>query len=137
MFIRNFLACATLLGATGACLAQSSEPRDAWLARNYRFTGPSAGGTQTADPVSELEDIQRTVLAILRKANFAGDYEAALAASAQAAANVQLKATLAAHKQSAQTSPATAPEPAHSWPVMTARRTYTARPAQNPDAQAH
>ena len=130
MFVRFFLLYAAL---SGIALAQTSEPRNAWLMQNYRFTGPPAGGeTEAADPGAELEDIQRTVLAILRKSNFAGDYEAALAAAAQAAANVQLKAALAEKKRTAQTRPSSAPEPAISRPLL-----YTARPAQKPEAQAH
>ena len=51
--------------------------------------------------ISELQEIQNTLLAIVRKANFAGDYEAALAAAAQATANAQLRDSLAGRRQSA------------------------------------
>src|SRR5262252_7286070 len=76
----------------GFCFAQSNRPRDYWLMQNYRFAGPPPAGERgTVDPaLAQLQDIQNTTLAILRKANFAGDYEAALAAAAQAAANAQL-----------------------------------------------
>src|SRR5690349_11262752 len=118
MFSRSLLACAAfvLAGfilAGFPALAQTSEPRDAWLMRNYHFTGPVGGGeTQPDDPRAQLDEIQRTVLSILRKTNFAGDYEAALAAAAQAAANVQFQAAMAARKQTSQSRPAPEPEPA-------------------------
>jgi hypothetical protein len=93
-----------LMLTAGISRAQVSEPHDAWLTQNYRFTGPPAPGEirPTAPVISELQEIQNTLLAILRKANFSGDYEAALAAAAQATANVQLRNTLAEHKPSPQ-----------------------------------
>ncbi len=93
MLVRNAVLCAAAMLCAPALCAQG---RDAWLMQNYRFTGPPAAvETGPADPmIAALADIQNTTLAILRKANFAGDYEAALAAAAQAAANVQLMATL-------------------------------------------
>jgi len=101
MFLRRTLACSFLLLAGGVCRAQSS---DSWLMQNYRFTGPPAPGEiRPTDPViAELQEIQNTTMAILRKANFAGDYEAALAAAAQATANAQLRGTINQHLQSAQ-----------------------------------
>jgi len=83
--------------------------------QNYRFTGPPAPGElRPTDPVvAELQEIQNTTLAILRKANFAGDFEAALAAAAQATANAQLRGTInqrlqapQEHKTSAEPAPA-------------------------------
>src|SRR5207245_3554703 len=67
-----YAAACALLVLTGVSRAQSSEPRDAWLMQNYRFTGPPpATGITAVDPVvSELREIQNTLLAILRKANF-------------------------------------------------------------------
>jgi hypothetical protein len=133
MVVRSSLFCVALILSARISMAQTSEPRDSWLMQNYRFTGPAAPGeTQATDPGAELEDIQRTVLAILRKSNFAGDYEAALAAAAQAAANIQRKAALAERRRTTQIRPRPAPEPAISKPVL-----YTARPAQKPEAQAH
>jgi hypothetical protein len=87
---------AALVLSSGVLLGQSTEPRDAWLMRNYRFTGPPPPGSIGAtDPVvSELRQIQNTLLSIMRKANFGGDYEAALAAAAQAAMNAQLIGTI-------------------------------------------
>ena len=78
--------------AAATCLAQSREPSDAWLMQNYRFAGPPAPGEipQVSPTVAQLQEIQNTTLSILRKANFAGDYEAALAAAAQATATAQL-----------------------------------------------
>src|SRR5437016_3547557 len=93
MFLRYALTCSFLVLAGGVCRAQSS---DNWLMQNYRFAGPPAPGEiRATDPViSELQEIQNTTMAILRKANFAGDYEAALAAAAQATANAQLRGTI-------------------------------------------
>src|SRR5262245_20394096 len=81
----------------GFARAQYSEQNDSWFTQNYRFTGPPAPGeVRPTDPViSELQEIQNTTLAILRKANFAGDFEAALAAAAQATANAQLRGSIA------------------------------------------
>ena len=78
--------------AACACLAQSREPDDSWLMKNYRFAGVPAPGEipQVSPTVAQLEEIQNTVLSILRKADFASDFEAALAAAAQATANAQL-----------------------------------------------
>jgi hypothetical protein len=60
--------------------------------KNYNFTGPPPPVPYVpADPVvSELRQIQNTLLSIMRKADFGEDYEAALAAAAQAAQNAQL-----------------------------------------------
>lgn len=92
MLARVPAVCAGLLLIAGAVQAQSSTARDGWLMQNYRFAGPpAAGATPVTDPVvAQLQEIQNTTLAILRKANFAGDYEAALAAASQAVANAQL-----------------------------------------------
>src|ERR1041385_7711357 len=76
--------------------AQSSAPHDAWLMQNYRFTGPPKPGTvQPADPIAtELWRIQNQITWMMRRAKSDGDYEAALAAAAQASANVQVIAEL-------------------------------------------
>jgi hypothetical protein len=85
--------------------------------QNYRWAGPPAPSElQPTDPVvAELQEIQNTTLAILRKANFAGDYEAALAAAEQATANAQLRGTINQHLQSPQQKKTSA-EPAPSKP---------------------
>lgn len=112
---RIVVASAVLVLATGIGYAQSpdsrSDSRDAWLMQNYRFSGPPpAGATATADPaLAQLQEIQNTTLAILRKANFAGDYEAALAAAAQAAANAQLIGAILERQHGPQTSKTSAP----------------------------
>jgi hypothetical protein len=66
--------------------------------------------------VAQLQEIQNTTLAILRKANFAGDYEAALAAASQAVANAQLIGAITEHQRSAgqvnKTSTEESPQPA-------------------------
>jgi hypothetical protein len=104
MNVRYALVFAVLALTPCISPAQVSEPRDTWLTQNYRFTGPPAPGEirPTAPVISELQEIQNTLLAILRKANFSGDYEAALAAAAQATANVQLRNSLAEHQPSPQ-----------------------------------
>jgi hypothetical protein len=101
MSLRYAVGCAVLVLTTAICSAQSSKSRDSWLMQNYRFTGPPPPGpVQPTDPVmSQLQEIQNTTLNILRKANFDGDYEAALAAAAQAAANAQLIGALTERRQ--------------------------------------
>jgi hypothetical protein len=93
MTIRCAFVCAVLLFTAGVSRAQRSEPEDTWLTQNYHFPGPPLPGEirPTVPAASELQEIQNTLLAILRKANFAGDYEAALAAAAQATANARLR----------------------------------------------
>ena len=97
---KSLLLCAgamVLLASFGAVLpAQSSAPHDAWLMQNYRFTGPPAPRTvQPSDPiVSELWRIQNQITWMMRRAKSDEDYEAALAAAAQASANVQVIAAL-------------------------------------------
>jgi hypothetical protein len=116
MFLRYAAVCAFLVLTAGVSPAQSSESGDNWLMQNYRFAGPPAPGElRPTDPVvSELQEIQNTTLAILRKANFAGDFEAALAAAAQATANIQLRGTINQRLQSPEHK--TAAEPAPSKP---------------------
>jgi hypothetical protein len=106
MFLRYSLCCAAVLAASGLAQAQSSRPGNSWLMQNYHFTGPPAPrATPVTDPRADLEEVQRTVLAILRKSNYAWDFEAALAASYQAAANTQLKAAFAEARQAPQNPP--------------------------------
>jgi hypothetical protein len=64
--------------------------------QNYRFTGPPAPGTvRPTDPVvSELWRVQDQIRWILRRAKSDEDYEAALAAAAQATANAQVIAAM-------------------------------------------
>jgi hypothetical protein len=96
MFFRCALVYAALILAGRAVQAQSARPEESWLMQNYRFAGPVApGAVKPEDPlVSQLQEIQGTILAIMRKADFSGDYQAALAAAWQASANVQLMAQL-------------------------------------------
>jgi VWFA-related protein len=96
------------LSHVGQPSAQPSKPSGAsWLMRNYRFTGPPSAGelrARATDPIIlELQQIQNTVLAILRKTDFAKDYEAALAASAQATVNAQLIGSLTERQHSQET----------------------------------
>lgn len=99
----SFLAFLALTLNCGVSLAQSAKPRDAWLMQNYRFTGPPPPGSIVpADPVvSQLREIQNVLLSILRKADFADDWEAALAAGEQAAAITQLIGTITKRLESA------------------------------------
>ncbi len=109
MSVRFVVACAVLVLASGVGRAQSSDAQESWLMQNYRFTGPPPPGeVRPTDPVmSDLKEIQSFLLSILRKANFNGDYDSALAAAAQAAANAQLMGAIAQHQQ--QPAPATHP----------------------------
>jgi hypothetical protein len=95
-----------LLLLSGNSPAQSTPPRDALLMQNYRFTGPPP--PHEVKPVDsvliELQGIQSVLRTILTRARFDGDYEAALAAAGQAAANAQLIGAIAQRRQSAQAS---------------------------------
>jgi hypothetical protein len=84
--------CVVFFCTAALCLAQTKEPSDAWLMQNYRFAPPPApGDVRPVSPaLGQLQEIQNTTLNILRKANLDGDYEAALAAAAQATATAQL-----------------------------------------------
>lgn len=88
----SWLICLTVAASGGGLLAQSTESRDAWMMKNYRFTGPPPPGSiAPSDPVvSELRQVQGTVLSIMRKADFFEDWDTALAAGEQAAAISQL-----------------------------------------------
>src|SRR5262245_44628769 len=103
MTVRCALFCAVVALTADVSRAQRSESGDTWMTQNYHFAGPPPPSEirPTAPVVSELQEIQNTLLAILRKANFAGDYEAALAAAAQATANAQLRSTLGERQPSA------------------------------------
>jgi hypothetical protein len=123
------LAYAVFTLSGGISWAQSSEPHDAWLMKNYRFTGPPPAGTvRPTDPVlAELREIQNTVMAILRKANFGEypDYAAALAAAAQAAANAQLIGAITECLQSTQTMAASAEPKSDAPPYLIAFKDRT------------
>src|ERR1051325_8780628 len=88
--------CIVFFCTTAVSLAQTKAPSDAWLMQNYRFApAPQPGEIRPVGPaVGQLQEIQNTTLNILRKADFAGDYEAALAAAAQATATAQLIGSL-------------------------------------------
>ena len=83
---------AIVLIACAVCLAQTREPSDAWLMKNYHFAGPpKPESLQPVSPmVAQLNEIQNTVLSIMRKTNFVRDYEGALFAADQAAGYAQL-----------------------------------------------
>src|SRR5262245_61169850 len=81
------LACVVLAG--GVSWATSPEARNAWLMKNYRFTGPPPPRmVSAADPaVAELQQVQSTLGSMIRRANLDGDYVTALDATAQSAFN--------------------------------------------------
>ena len=86
-------ACFLLWFSSAAAVgfAQSRDPDDSWWTRNYHFTGPPAPELQPENPVVvQLREVQNTILSIMRKADFAWDFETALFAAAQAAANARL-----------------------------------------------
>lgn len=69
------LCLAVIFLAVSSCFSQSREPDDSWLMQNYRFTGPPAPcEIRPVSPVlAHLQEVQNTILSILRKADFAGD----------------------------------------------------------------
>jgi hypothetical protein len=112
-------ACAVLAMCQGVSQAQSPEARDAWLMKNYRFTGPPAPGSiAPVDPVlSELRQIQDTLMSILRKADFSRNYEAALYTAQEAAANAQLIGSITERLQAAAAAQTGANQPNVNVPV--------------------
>jgi hypothetical protein len=84
--------CIVFFFTAAISLAQTKAPSNAWLMQNYRFARPPAPGEirPVSPALGQLQEIQNTTLSILHKANFDGDYEAALAAAAQATANAQM-----------------------------------------------
>jgi hypothetical protein len=113
------LACLTLGGCIEVLSAQSVEPSDAWLMQNYRFAGPPPPECAApADPViSELRQIQNTLLSIMRKADFSEDWEGALAAADQATAVSQLIGAITEHVQSMPAASRSETRPASSGPL--------------------
>lgn len=114
------LSATVLFLIAAASSGKSAEPSPSWLMRNYRFAPPPAPReTEPAGPVvAQMQDIQNTTLSILRKANFAGDFEAALAAAAQAMANAQLIGMVTGQlKPLHQTQATAADQPKHEPPV--------------------
>jgi len=79
-----------------SAFAQNNTSSPSWLMQNYRFTVPPAPeDIPPVNPtVATLEEIQHATLDMMHKAKIAGDYEAALAAAAQAVANAQLLANI-------------------------------------------
>ena len=93
MSLRLALVPLVLILTAATCPAQFIQPNhDAWLMRNYHFAPPPPPGQiQPVLPVvGQLKEVQMTNLNILRKANLYDDFEAALAASAQATQTAQL-----------------------------------------------
>jgi hypothetical protein len=84
--------------------AQSSPTHDAWLMRNYRFTGPpSPSELKPVDPVlTDLKALRDTVWTILRRAKSEDDYESALAAAAQTISATQLIGAITERQQAVQ-----------------------------------
>jgi hypothetical protein len=103
-WIRYAVAGLILIPLIGVSRAQSPPAHDAWFMQNYRFAGPPPPGElKSVDPVlTELREIQSKVLTILRRARLERDYEAALAAAAQAVANAQLIGAMTERQQATQ-----------------------------------
>ncbi len=104
-WMRYAVAGVVLVPMIGVSHAQLPPAHDAWLMRNYHFTGPPPPGEvkPAVDPVlAEIRAIQSRVRTILHRAEFEYDYEAALAASAQAVANAQLIGAITEHQQAVQ-----------------------------------
>jgi hypothetical protein len=108
-----------LVFASGICLAQTREPDDAWLMRNYHFAGPPAPETlQPVSPVvAQLNEIQNTTLSIMRKADFDWDFETALAAAAQATATAQLIGAVTGELKPPSAMPPNPPQPPKPGPA--------------------
>src|ERR1051325_3290560 len=88
--------CLVLILTVPLAPAQTREPDDSWLMRNYRFApAPSTSEIQPVSPtVARLQEVLQSTLSIMHKANHDGDYEAALAAAAQATATATLLGNL-------------------------------------------
>jgi hypothetical protein len=104
IWVRYLAAGILLFPMIGISRAQSTTPQGAWLMKNYRFTGPPPPREmQPIDSVLiELRGLQNTIRTILSRAKFEGDYETALVAASQLAANAQLIGAIAEQQQAAQ-----------------------------------
>jgi hypothetical protein len=104
------LGCMMGLCGTAAATEPSFESRDAWLMKNYRFTGPPKPGTvKPVDPVvADLESIQSLVESIMRRAKLDEDYGTALVAAAQATSNAQVIGNIRARLEAAESAKAAA-----------------------------
>jgi hypothetical protein len=102
-WMRYVIAGIILASAAGVSEGQSTSPHGNWFMQNYRFAGPPPPGeVKPVDPVlSELREVQSTIRNILGRARSEGDYETALAAAAQLAANAQLIGAITEHQQAA------------------------------------
>ena len=108
-WMRCVVAGVILVPMIGVSRAQPTPSHDAWLMQNYRFTGPPPPSEvkPIAPVLIELREIQNTVRTVLSRARSDGDYEAALAAAAQAVANAQLIEAITEHQQATQAAQAT------------------------------
>jgi hypothetical protein len=99
--VRYVVAACILFPSAGVSLAQPAPGHDAWLMRNYRFTGPPKPSelVPVAPVLMELREIQSSVRTILSRARLDGDYETALAAAAQAVENAQLMDAITERQQ--------------------------------------
>ena len=110
-WMRSVITGIIVFSAARVSEAQSTTPHGAWLMQNYRFTGPPPPREikPTDSMLMELRQIQSTVRMILGRANFDGDYEAALVAAAQAVANAQLIGAIAEYQQATPDAQSTKP----------------------------
>jgi hypothetical protein len=92
---------AALVVLAGGRVSCAQSQQDAWLMKNYRFTGPPAPGTvPPADPVlSELWRIQDNIHWMLWRAKQDEDYWTALAAAAQMTTNVTAIGAVTEHRE--------------------------------------
>ena len=118
VWMRYLAAGVLLFPLIGVSRAQSNTPQGAWLMRNYRFTGPPPPReVQPIDSVLiELRGLQNTIRTILSRAKFEGDYETALVAASQLAANTQLIGAIAEQQLATQAIPSTKPATGENQP---------------------
>jgi hypothetical protein len=106
-----------ILLSAAALHAQNNQPRDSWMMKNYHFAGAPAPTVPPDQVLAELRQIQDTLLSIMRKADFARDYEAALAAAAQATETAQLIGSIQQQMEAAAAAMRTIAQEAKSRPA--------------------
>jgi hypothetical protein len=86
------LICVALVAGGGVLRAQVAQSRQTSAMQGYTFTGPQPPGSldPTDSILSELQQIQATLLWIMHNMDFEEDYGGALAAAQQATETAQL-----------------------------------------------
>ena len=89
---RSTLACIIVIVGGGVMRAQVAQPRQASAMHGYTLAGPQPpNSTDPADSiVSELQQIQSTLLSMMHKMDFEEDYGGAILAAQQATETAQL-----------------------------------------------